>query len=268
MGTLGDVAMNLLFNLRALQRGLMVGAALLLAACATQRDTASRAPSANDDPAASLWALASTTHPAAAAHWKHQAFPGKRSNRYQYAWVDGRHAMAVAATSSISMLRQVVRIEPPELDRVRFSWKVPKLIDSADLNVREHADSPVRVVLAFEGDRSKFSARDAMLSELAHALTGEPMPYATLMYVWDNRAAPGTVVTSKRTSRIRKLVIESGPHKLNQWLDYERDVRADFEKAFGEAPGALVSIGIMTDTDNTESSTTAWYGPVRHVRGR
>jgi hypothetical protein len=76
------------------------------------------------------------------------------------------------------------------------------------------------------------------------------------------------VITSKRTSRIRKLVMESGPQKLNQWLDYERDVRADFEKAFGEAPGALVSIGIMTDTDNTDSSTTAWYGPVRHVRSR
>ena len=264
---MGAVVMNLFFQVRRLQSGLMLGAALLLAACATPRDTAGNAPAADNDPAASPWAQASGTQPAA-EHWKHQAFPGKRPNRYQYAWVDGRHTMSVTATSSISMLRQVVRIEPAELDRVRFSWKVPKLIDSADLNERENADSPVRVVLAFEGDRSKFSARDAMLSELAHALTGEPMPYATLMYVWDNRAAPGTVVTSKRTSRIRKLVMESGTHKLNQWLDYERDVRADFEKAFGEAPGALVSIGIMTDTDNTESSTTAWYGPVRHVRGR
>jgi hypothetical protein len=50
---------------------------------------------------------------------------------------------------------------------------------------------------------------------------------------------------------------------LNQWLDYERDIRADYEKAFGEAPGALVGIGIMTDSDNTRSSTTAWYGPVQ-----
>ena len=107
-----------------------------------------------------------------------------------------------------------------------------------------------------------------MLSELAHALTGEPMPYATLMYVWCNHSAPGTVLTNTRTSRIRKLVLESGPGNLNRWLDYERDVRADFIKAYGEEPGALVSIGIMTDTDNTESSATAWYGPLRHVRGR
>ena len=131
--------------------------------------------------------------------------------------------------------------------------------------MRELADSPVRIVLAFEGDRSKFSAKDAMLSELAHALTGEPMPYATLMYVWCNNDAPGSVLTNPRTSRIRKLVMESGPRNLSQWLDYERDIRADFIKAFGEPPGALVAIGIMTDTDNTKSVTQAWYGPVWHV---
>ncbi|UUZ69362.1 DUF3047 domain-containing protein [Polaromonas sp. P2-4] len=56
-----------------------------------------------------------------------------------------------------------------------------------------------------------------------------------------------------------------GPGQLNRWLDYERDIRADYEKAFGEAPGALLAIGIMTDTDNTRSSTLAWYGPVTLV---
>lgn len=245
---------------------LLIGlaAALLLTACATHPPAS--LPGA-DDATVSPWAQVSTAE-SADGIWRHQEFPGKRPNRYHYALKDGRHTVAVSASSSVSMLRQTLRIEPADLHRVRFSWKVPALIDSADLNDRDLADSPVRVVLAFEGDRSKFSARDAMLSELAHALTGEPMPYATLMYVWDNRAAPGTVVTSKRTSRIRKVVMESGPRKLNQWLDYERDVRADFEKAFGEAPGALVSIGIMTDTDNTASTVTAWYGPVQLVRGR
>lgn len=253
--------------LRPFVRVLVLVAAAFLAGCATRPDAG--VPLSTEDPAASPWARASVTETAvASAGWKHQEFPGKRANRYQYVQVDGRPAMGVSANSSVSMLRKVVHVAPADLSRVRFSWKVPRLIEEADLTDRDRADSPVRIVLAFEGDRSKFSPRDAMLSELAHALTGEPMPYATLMYVWDSQAAPGTVLTSKRTSRIRKLVMESGPQKLNQWLDYERDVRADFEKAFGEAPGALVSIGIMTDTDNTESRTTAWYGPVRHVRGR
>ena len=94
------------------------------------------------------------------------------------------------------------------------------------------------------------------------------MPYATLMYVWCNNREPGSVLVNPRTSRIRKIVMESGPDQLRKWLDYERDIRADFVKAFGEPPGALVSIGIMTDTDNTRSTAQAWYGPVRLVRAK
>ena len=63
--------------------------------------------------------------------------------------------------------------------------------------------------------------------------------------------------------RIRKLAVESGPGQVGQWLSYHRDIRADFEKAFGEPPGALLGLAIMTDTDNTRSTTRAWYGAIR-----
>lgn len=195
--------------------------------------------------------------------WRHLTFPGKSPTEFSYMRKDGRDAVAVMAASSASMLRSKVRIEPAELGSVRFSWKVPQLIAGADMALREGDDSPVRVVLIFEGDRSRFSARDAMLSELVRTLTGEQMPYATLMYVWCNQRVPGTLITSPRTDRIRKLVVESGAKNLNQWLDYERNIRADYERAFGEAPGALTGIGIMTDSDNTRTTAQAWYGPVR-----
>ncbi len=244
----------------------LLGAALALAGCATSPRPDSK-PEGNaelESLASSPWAVASSssTKP---APWQHQQFPGKRQSQYHYARLDGRDTISALANSSASMLRKAVRVEPAELSQLRFSWKVPALISSADLAVRERDDSPVRVVLAFEGDRSTFSPKDAMLSELAHALTGEPMPYATLMYVWCNNREPGTVLVNTRTSRIRKVVMESGARNLSQWMDYERDIRADFIKAFGEPPGALVSIGIMTDTDNTRSTTQAWYGPVRHI---
>lgn len=199
------------------------------------------------------------------AKWTNWIFPGKNSTRYQAIWLDGRSAIESDSKSAASMLRQGLRVEAAELHKLRFSWKVPALIEGADLTQRETADSPVRVVLAFDGNRSTFSAKNSMLSELALAVTGEPLPYATLMYVWGNHRPVGSIITSSRTDRIRKLVLESGPSQLNRWLDYERDIRADYEKAFGEAPGALLAIGIMTDTDNTRSNTLAWYGPITLV---
>jgi hypothetical protein len=37
-------------------------------------------------------------------------------------------------------------------------------------------------------------------------------------------------------------------------------VVADYRRAFGEAPGRLIGIAVMTDSDNTASSTEAHYG--------
>jgi len=209
----------------------------------------------------SPWALSSVGSANAQA-WSHYKLPGKTPSRFEYVVEEGRDAIAAKAQSSASMLRQVMRVEPAALGRIKFSWKLPELIQYADMSLREYDDSPVRVVLAFEGDRSKFSGKDAMLSELAHMLTGEPLPYATLMYVWCNNCEPGSVILNPHTDRIRKLPLESGPGKLNRWMDYERAVHADFVKAFGEEPGALTSISIMTDTDNTKSTARAWYGRV------
>ena len=72
----------------------------------------------------------------------------------------------------------------------------------------------------------------------------------------------GTVVPNPHTDRIRQLVIESGPSRLAQWVDFDRDVKADFVHAFGEMPGTLHSLGIMTDSNNTGTTVDAWYGPI------
>ncbi|TAG27804.1 MAG: DUF3047 domain-containing protein [Burkholderiales bacterium] len=196
------------------------------------------------------------------AIWQPMYLPGKRKTQFIKTWHEGRSAVHAVADSSVSMFRQKMRLEPGALGVLQFSWQSPQLIPSADMAERETEDSVVRIVLSFDGDRSKFSAKNKMLSELSLALTGEELPYATLMYVWCNTRAVGDVIFNPRTERIRKIVVESGAANLGKWLDYERDIRADFIKAFGEEPGVLTGIALMTDTDNTQSKATAWYGPV------
>ena len=83
------------------------------------------------------------------------------------------------------------------------------------------------------------------------------------MYVWSNHQAVESVIVHPRTDRVRKLVVESGPQQVKQWRQYRRNLRADFERAYGEAPGALVAIAVMTDSDNTRSQVRAWYGDIR-----
>lgn len=239
-------------------------AVLALLGCASWRggDALEDSASAADEVRQTAWAKASLSR-MDHAPWQHIALPGKRPTEFKAMQVEGRSTMAVTAASSASMLRKQVRVEPRDLGQLRFSWKVPALIPGADMAQRDTDDAPVRVVLAFDGDRSQFSTKNAMLSEMARMLTGEEMPYATLMYVWCPTRQAGSVIHNPRTDRIRKLVVESGASRLGQWVDYAQDIRADFIRAYGEEPGALIAVGIMTDADNTRSTTQAWYGPLR-----
>jgi hypothetical protein len=196
----------------------------------------------------------------AGGQWAEQSLPGKKLTVYQPVLFEGRHCLQAQAHSSASLLRRKLVVEPGELGQLKFSWRVPALIEAADLTQREGEDSPVRVVLAFDGDHGELDLRTRALFDLGEVITGERPPYATLMYVWENRQAPESLILNPRSDRIRKIVVESGAANLGRWLSYERDVVADYQRAFGRAPGRLIGIAVMTDSDNTDSDTEALYG--------
>ncbi|MES9927398.1 MAG: DUF3047 domain-containing protein, partial [Candidatus Thiodiazotropha sp. 6PDIVS] len=41
-----------------------------------------------------------------------------------------------------------------------------------------------------------------------------------------------------------------------------RDIKQDFKTFFGEDVTEIDVVAIMTDTDNTDSTATAWYGDI------
>lgn len=199
---------------------------------------------------------------ACVSQWHAHRLPGKRTTHYASGTEGSRSVVQARADRSASLLRQRLRIEPTALGRLQFSWRVPALIASADVRERDAEDSPARIVLAFDGDHARLSDRDRLLFDLAESLGSERPPFATLMYVWDNEIPIETVVPGNRTTRMRKIVIDSGPADLDQWRLHDRDIAADYQRAYGEPPGALIAVGMMTDADNTGTRTVAAYGPV------
>ena len=98
--------------------------------------------------------------------------------------------------------------------------------------------------------------------------SGFEMPYATLSYIWENRAPKGTLIASRHTQRSKMVVAESGREKLGQWWDESHNIYEDYVRAFGEEPGRIYAIAIMTDTDNTGATTQAYYGDIAFERRR
>lgn len=200
--------------------------------------------------------------PADLAEWHAVGLPGKSSTLYAPAFKDGRAAIAARSERSASMWRRKLSVDPEALGEVSFSWWVPALPPQASVADASREDAAARLMFGFAGDLAALPARTRMMFDLAEALTGERPPYATLMYVWDNLAPVGTVIVNPRSDRVRKIVIDSGVGSLGHWRDHRRDLRADYLRAFGEEPGRLVSMALMTDSDNTASQARAWYGAV------
>ena len=69
-------------------------------------------------------------------------------------------------------------------------------------------------------------------------------------------------VFSAFTGNAGMIAVESGVDRIGHWVSESRDVLADYRRLFGEEPGRVDAVAIMTDTDNTGAATTAWYGDI------
>jgi hypothetical protein len=246
-----------------LARCLLLAAAAVVAGCAS-------APPADD----AVLALPdvpkfSNARPGdvAPSGWRVWQLSGlKRPTEYQLVDYEGRTVVFARASASASGLVFPLSIDLAEYPWLHWHWKVPALIDGADNTKRHTEDSPVRVVVAFDGDKAKLPFGDRLFADQVRMLTKQDMPYALLMYIWENRAPVGTVIDNLHTGRIKMIVAGSGDMKVGQWHDVLRNVREDYERAFKEPAPRVKSIGIMTDTDNTGETASAYYGDIQFLK--
>ena len=190
----------------------------------------------------------------------------KKATQYKLVDESGRTVVKAHANASASGLVHRLDVNPKLYPLLNWRWKVTDLISAADNTRRNTEDSPVRVVVTFKGDYDKLSFDDRIFFDNIRLLTGQQMPYATLMYIWENRVPQNTVIPNRHTTRVRMIVAESGRTRVGLWQEVTRNVYEDFKRAFGEEPGEITSIGIMTDTDNTGENVHAYYGDIQFRR--
>ena len=186
--------------------------------------------------------------------------------KYRIVEHDGERVLEADANESASGLLQPLALPSEEYAYLHWRWKVPQLIANADNASRTSDDSPVRVIVAFDGDKSRFDFEDSTFAKTVKFFSGREMPYATIQYIWENKLPRETVLDNSKTSRAKMVVVESGPQRVGQWINFQRNVRQDYERLFGEPPGAVIFVGVMTDSNATGSHTTAYYGDIRFSR--
>ena len=200
--------------------------------------------------------------------WVHEPLSKlKRDTVYTLVKEEGRTVLRAVADRSASAY--VAPLQPPASVPTYLSWrwKTDALVPGADNRDRAREDAPLRVMVAFDGDLSTLPDAEQRRFRLAKNFAGNDLPFATLMYIWSDQVAPETIIPSAHTSQVKMLVVASGAAGLGQWQSVRRNVAADYKRAYGAEPGAVLSVSVMTDTDNTGEKAVGEYADIRFECG-
>jgi len=184
------------------------------------------------------------------------------TTRYRTIESEGRTVLSARAESTSTAVQCEVDIDLTETPWLQWQWRVDALVPGARVDDEARDDSPARLVLAFRAAPQRLTLGDLMFFEQIELFTGQRLRNTSLLYVWDPELPVGTVARYARTGRIRYFVVESGTSRLGQWVSYRRNVIADFKAAFGEVPGPITSVGVLTDSDDMRSTAEALYGDI------
>jgi hypothetical protein len=176
---------------------------------------------------------------------------------------DGERVLRARAAKSASGLVQDVAIDPQRYAIVFWRWKAMNALPEANLARAGMDDSPARLIVGFDGPLEKLDIEDRAMASMVKLISGREMPYASLIYAWDGKLRPGTVIDNPHSSRAKIIIVESGEANVGQWRSFRRNIVEDFRRAFGEAPGKIFSVAVGTDTNRTESDAVTYYGDIR-----
>ena len=191
-----------------------------------------------------------------------------RHTRYSLVMDAGRVVVKATSEASSSGLIRKIRIDPQEYPLIEWRWKVLNILRKGDVSTKAGDDYPARLYITFEYNPADMGLVEKLKYETARLLYGEYPPGGAITYIWESKTPKGSVVPNPYTDRVMMIVVESGDSLLNQWIQEERNIYADYKKAFKQEPPFISGVAIMTDSDNTAESATAFYGDIIFKKSR
>ena len=202
------------------------------------------------------------------APWRVVGLPNSRKplTRFDVTLIDARPVLRVQTDHSYAnLVHDLPDVMPAPGAQLRWRWRLDLPLRDTDLRRRDGDEIALKVCLLFDMPLENLGFMDRNMLRLARAASGEKLPAATLCYVWDNTLPVGTWLNNAFTPRLRLLVVDSGTTHLGQWVSHQRDITADFRRAFGRESGSippLEAVLVGADADNTGGQSLGYVGDV------
>lgn len=191
----------------------------------------------------------------------------KPVTRFSVERVDGRAALRIDADASYGNLA-FKSTGAPTPARLRWSWRLQLPNPGVDLRRKSGDDVPAKVCISVDLPLEDLPFGERQMLSMARSIVGEDLPSATLCWVWGGREPKGAAIDNPFSRRVRYLVLRNAADPLATWLDEDRDIAADFARAFGDearAPGLPPRVAVLVgaDADNTGARSVAHIADLR-----
>jgi hypothetical protein len=200
---------------------------------------------------------------APASPWAYAGLPAQKPppTRYRVRELDGQRVLNIEADRSYGNL--VHPLPAVAAGPLSWRWRVDTPLPSVNLRSKEGDDAALKVCALFDLPRERVPFVERQLLRLAESRFGEPLPNATLCYVWDPSWPRGSVVPNAYTKRVRFITLDGA---AGTWHNERHDLGRDFLRAFGdeaqEVP-PLRAVLVGADADNTGGRSVGWVDALR-----
>jgi len=191
--------------------------------------------------------------------WSRYEFSDEKPTSYSVAKQnDGGWVLEARSNSSSSIVYKEIKVDLKKYPLLSWRWKIEKALERGNERNKDTEDSPARIYVGIT--KNKIG-----LGKVLELLDGKLRFFLerAIAYVWSSRLPKDTVISSPHTDKIKVIVLENSEEKVGEWVYEERNVYEDYKSVFGDKPRSVIGIAIMTDTDNTKDSTTAYYDDIR-----
>lgn len=179
--------------------------------------------------------------PTTLEQWKPKSF--KDVTRYTMVNIDGRDAIKAFSNHAASGLVRKIKIDLNKTPYLHWHWRVDNVLRKTDETTRQGDDYPARVYVIVSGGLFFWQTR-------------------ALNYVWSSNQTVNSSWPNAYTENAIMLAVRSGKAQTGQWLHEIRNVREDLPLYLQKSATHIDAVAIMTDTDNSAQSVTAYYGEI------
>lgn len=175
-------------------------------------------------------------------YWTPKIFKGE--TRYYIVETKNRKILQAKSNGTASGLYRKVRIDLDKTPYLNWSWRIDNMLGELNEQSKNGDDYAARIYVIVSGGLAFWRTR-------------------ALNYVWAGSSPRGSNWPNAFAGENAvMLAIRSKENPIGVWYSEKRHVQSDLKKYFGENIRYIDSVAIMTDTDNSGTQATAYYGEI------